>query len=296
MGKIIDISGKRVGSLLILNEHKKMNGYIHWKCLCDCGNIKYINGASLRRKNGTQSCGCYNRTKLLGHAFGEWMVLKSAGVDKNGHAIYTCVCSCGAVSDLTADNLERGMSRSCGCKKVEFMCDTFESKYGVRHVLATKEFVDKSKKTLMRNYGVEHITQNKDIRAKIEATNIRKYGVPNPAQNPEIMKKILKSSSSTYTTKHWFSNEDIMCQGSYEKKTVEYFNANKIDYNWQVQIFLMPNGRTYRPDCYLPDEDKWVEIKGYFRKDAEEKWNWFHKEYPNSELWNEKILKQKGIL
>ena len=30
--------------------------------------------------------------------------------------------------------------------------------------------------------------------------------------------------------------------------------------------------------------------------DAREKWDWFHKEYPNSELWNKKKLQNMGIL
>jgi len=58
----------------------------------------------------------------------------------------------------------------------------------------------------------------------------------------------------------------------------------------------MPDGRTYRLDLYLIDEDKYVEIKGYFRKDAQEKWDWFHKTHTNSELWNKKKLKELKIL
>ena len=69
----------------------------------------------------------------------------------------------------------------------------------------------------------------------------------------------------------------------------------KIDFDWQIK-FKMPNEKTYFIDCYLKDSDTYIEIKGYFRKDAEEKWNWFHKEYPNSELWNQKKLEELGIL
>ena len=52
----------------------------------------------------------------------------------------------------------------------------------------------------------------------------------------------------------------------------------------------------YRPDLYLPEGRLWVEIKGYFRKDAQEKWDWFHREHPNSELWDNKKLKEMEIL
>lgn len=57
----------------------------------------------------------------------------------------------------------------------------------------------------------------------------------------------------------------------------------------------MPDNKTYRPDCYLINKNLWIEIKGYFRNDAREKWDWFHEKYPNSELWNKKALKGIGI-
>ena len=95
--------------------------------------------------------------------------------------------------------------------------------------------------------------------------------------------------------KHWKTQEDIICTGSYERKVVEYFNQNKIDFEWQIK-FNMPDGRVYFVDALLKDSDVYVEIKGYFRKDAEEKWNWFHEKHSNSELWNEKKLKKMGIL
>ena len=59
----------------------------------------------------------------------------------------------------------------------------------------------------------------------------------------------------------------------------------------------MPNGKTFRPDCYLIGKRKpWIEIKGYFRQKNKEKWDWFHKKYPNSELWDKKKLKEMKII
>ena len=52
---IVDISNKRFGSLLVLpidNVYRK-NGITYWKCLCDCGNTKFINGRSLRTNKTT---------------------------------------------------------------------------------------------------------------------------------------------------------------------------------------------------------------------------------------------------
>ena len=156
--------------------------------------------------------------------------------------------------------------------------------------------VEKRRQTNLKKHGVEWALQNKNIKEKRKQNNLTKYGVESPMQNPEIALKVAKAQNNSFILTHWYSHEEIVCVASYEKKTVEYFNKNKIDYNWQVQTFLMPNGKTFRPDCYLPDENKWIEIKGYFREDAQEKWEWFHKEYPNSELWDKKKLKEMKIL
>ncbi len=128
------------------------------------------------------------------------------------------------------------------------------------------------------------------------ATNFKKYGVDHVSQNTEIGLKIAKRTNTSKLIMHWKTGEELVCVGSYEAKTVNYLNLNKINYLWQPTTFKMPIGKTYRPDLYLEDQDKWVEIKGYFRKDALEKWNWFQSEYPNSELWDQKKLKELGIL
>ena len=145
---------------------------------------------------------------------------------------------------------------------------------------------------LRGNRGCEKCEQ-----LKREQTCFDRFGVRYPMQNIEIAIKSARNQTISTTLTHWLSKEDIICQASYEVKVVDgYFNPKHIVYNWKPKIFIMPDGRTYMPDCYLPDSDIWIEIKGYFRKDAEEKWNWFHAQYPNSELWNEEKLIDLGIL
>ena len=107
--------------------------------------------------------------------------------------------------------------------------------------------------------------------------------------------KSAENSNQIVSFKHWKCSKDIKCRGTYEVAVIEHLNKNQIDYNFQPQTFLMPIGYTYTPDLYLPDQDLWVEIKGYFWGDAEEKWNWFHREYSNSELWNKQKLKDLGL-
>lgn len=134
-----------------------------------------------------------------------------------------------------------------------------------------------------------------EVKRKIKDTWNKKYG-GHPIFDKIISDKQIKKVNRIFILKHWFSQEEILCKGTWEKQVVEWLNRNKIDYNFHPQCFYVNENSRYTPDLYLPDRDLWVEIKGYFRKDAEEKWNWFHKEYPNSELWDKKKLKEMGIL
>jgi hypothetical protein len=105
-----------------------------------------------------------------------------------------------------------------------------------------------------------------------------------------------KKMNNAQISQHWKTGESLICVGSYEIKTVHYLNCNKIEYLWQTKKFFLPDNRTYRPDVYLFKENKWIEIKGYFWGDAKEKWDWFHSQYSNSELWDKQKLQAIGIL
>ncbi len=139
--------------------------------------------------------------------------------------------------------------------------------------------------------------QNHPIAGNIKRKNtmLDKYGVENGSQNTEIALKIKSSNISTIKY-HWKSGKEIVCQGGYESKVVDHFNANQTDFHWQPKTFTMPNGKTYRPDAYLPEQDLWIEIKGYMRPDAQIKWDWFKSEHPTAELWDQKRLKKMRIL
>jgi hypothetical protein len=55
-----NLSGTRVGKLLIQEPLHSRSGCWYWKCLCDCGNIKILSSTQLSSKHYS-SCGCYRR-------------------------------------------------------------------------------------------------------------------------------------------------------------------------------------------------------------------------------------------
>lgn len=121
-------------------------------------------------------------------------------------------------------------------------------------------------------------------------TCIAKYGVESTNQVKSVQDKQINSHNKRKLYKHWKTNESLIAMGNFECIVIEKLNENKIDYEWQNKIFTMPNGKTYRPDVFLIKQNLWIEIKGYFRNDAKQKWEWFHKEYPNSQLWQDKYI------
>jgi len=61
-GKFIDIKGKKFNRLTVIEKSHVAHKTVYWKCICDCGKTKIVNGVALR-KNKTKSCGCINAPK-----------------------------------------------------------------------------------------------------------------------------------------------------------------------------------------------------------------------------------------
>lgn len=105
MPKSIDMTGKRFGSLLVIerteNDH---SGYARWKCLCDCGNYTVVRGANLRA-GAVRSCGClktkgWHRSHSMSKTriYKTWCAMKSrcnnpkdrSYKDYGGRGIHVC--------------------------------------------------------------------------------------------------------------------------------------------------------------------------------------------------------------
>jgi len=127
-------------------------------------------------------------------------------------------------------------------------------------------------------------------------TFIKKTGYPHALCNPVTAQKAMRSSNKSYIERHWKTGQELVCTGSYELAVVLFLNQKQIFFEWQPKSFQTSLGTHYIPDLYLPDQDLWVEIKGYMRPHSKVKWDWFHAEHPNSELWNLSKLKELRIL
>lgn len=115
--KIIDLTGKRFGKLVVIERNQELheNQKVFWKCRCDCGKTKNVVTSSLRKNGGTRSCGCnrVRRVVNIGDRFGKLVVIKKVQEFSN---IWECRCDCGNHINTTGFELihiRRGCSISC---------------------------------------------------------------------------------------------------------------------------------------------------------------------------------------
>jgi hypothetical protein len=135
VGRLIDLTGKRFGKLVVLYrvEVKGVGGShkIKWMCRCDCGTENTRDGSSLRR-GASRSCGaCVKNQDITGRTFHRWRVVNRTTDMGN----WNCVCECGTEKVVNIYELLRGNSKSCGCLAREIVIERNKSlaKYGAEH-------------------------------------------------------------------------------------------------------------------------------------------------------------------
>ena len=124
-----DLTEQKFGRLTVLKKAEdRMNKCGHkvvrYECQCECGTIKEIDAAELR-KGSTLSCGCLakeqsklrNLKDLTGKHFGKLVVIKQLESAKYGKSTMTkwlAKCECGSTIEVFGNALRKGQI-SCGC-------------------------------------------------------------------------------------------------------------------------------------------------------------------------------------
>jgi len=123
--QIKDLTGQTFGRLTVTSQCEKRakDGCVIWNCVCECGNTNQVSGKILR-SGDSKSCGCLNAdqiqsrrvTGLSGQTFGRLTVTSQTDKrGKSGDILWNCICECGNTKLVSANNLKRGLVKSCGC-------------------------------------------------------------------------------------------------------------------------------------------------------------------------------------
>jgi hypothetical protein len=120
----VDLVGQRFGKLRVLEatSERDNKGRLRWHCECDCGNRTKVSTDVLRRKKWpTRSCGCAQKLGFVaGQRFGRLIVIDEVErLGRKGNSIWNCQCDCGVLTRTRGDRIKNGITRSCGCLKLE---------------------------------------------------------------------------------------------------------------------------------------------------------------------------------
>lgn len=122
MGKPrVDITGQPFGLLKAIEPTGETgsSGAI-WRCECRCGGEKNVGLQNLKRGK-VKSCGCMKNGRkmedLSDQEFGYLKAIEPTDKRSSGSVIWRCECICGAIHEVPAEALKRGLTKSCGCKR-----------------------------------------------------------------------------------------------------------------------------------------------------------------------------------
>jgi|GWRWMinimDraft_13_1066021.scaffolds.fasta_scaffold01118_8 hypothetical protein len=298
--KFNDLSGKRFNSILVIRRHyparRKPSGatYVDYECVCDCGHELIISAGSLKRIKHCSVCGHKEgglklRTYDIGKKVGSRILI--ARNDDRSVDVYCELCN----KTETFSHII-SLNDRCPCESHIAASKTYKEKTGFDNPSQNPEIKQQKRETTFKNYGTEYPSQNPEIQLRQQATCIEKYGVPFASQNAEVALKLAKASNDSAILFHWQTNKEIIVRASYEYSVALYLNQHQIPYDWQIP-FKLSNNTTYLCDLYLPNDNKYVEIKGWWRDDAKIKFDLVQTDHPELtfEVWNKEKLNKLGI-
>ncbi|MDO4289024.1 MAG: transcriptional regulator [Eubacterium sp.] len=118
-----DLTGRQFGEWTVLRRAPNRRGRVHWLCRCSCGTQREISAKALK-SGRTTMCKSSRHTTLRSHCdlagrrFGKLMALHMTdGRSPKGSVMWCCLCDCGRMADVSADDLVWGNTKSCGCLK-----------------------------------------------------------------------------------------------------------------------------------------------------------------------------------
>jgi len=168
----LNLLGKKIGFLTVLSEAEKIGESRVWNVQCECGNKKTIRQGNLITRGGKFGCGCKRKKIFIeGQTFNYLTAIKRTNDNKN-RTIYLCKCVCGNITNVRAESLMSGHTKSCGCKSREITAialtkNILGEKYGLLTVIEKADNIDGDTAWVVKcNCGTIKILRSEALRNK----------------------------------------------------------------------------------------------------------------------------------
>ena len=243
--KLIDLTNQRFGILTVLSRAENQGKTVMWNCRCDCGKQTIVSGNNLRRGH-TKSCGCLktlagqktglrNKQDLTNQQFGFLTVLKDSKERRNNHEVmWACKCICGKIVKVSTNDLKRGSTRSCGCKKQELNAQTrtksmIGKKFGKLTVISLNDTKDSD---LSYNYLCKCDCGNLKIAngVSLRSGEVASCGCLTKSLGEQNIRKILQENNIPFESEKTF-NDCIFPDTKKAARYDFYINNRLIEYD-----------------------------------------------------------------
>lgn len=177
-----------------------------------------------------------------GRIYGQLTVVAFGGMSRDGRSTWVCKCSCGRHSRPTGTNLQKGISRSCGCHKREV-----QQSLGQR-VTTHGDTINKTKSPEYRAYTNAKARCNnpRNIRYSLYGARGIEFRF---ASFPEFLDAVGRKPGTNY------SLDRIDNDGHYEVGNIRWLNNTEQVRNRRVTKTYTHNGQTF-------PLAEWAEITG----------------------------------
>lgn len=200
------------------------------------------------------------------------------GVTLQVKALFKTRCVVCDVERETRLNLERTKKHPWMCASCAIAAEWRDGAYAASHVEALRAAVTPEK------------------RAKLSAISRRNWCDPairlRMSQDRDRFAQARKAAATRYAraladpkryrTTHGkrISVDGVMMRSTYEARFARAMSARALKWEYEPRWFALSTAKLYMPDFYVVDLDTYVEVKGWWRDDAREKFDAFIREYP----------------
>jgi hypothetical protein len=190
---------------------------------------------------------------------------------------YCCdKCGCPYSSSL---EFERDKKHPWHCKACAISLEWTDPTYRTIHVVALKKANSTPEAKARISVLSKMNWNNNDIRRRM----LTRDASASSAKGKLTRVRNLLSGKTTYPITHGkrVLVGSTWMRSTYEARFAMFLISNAIEWTYEPKWFDVGEGKTYLPDFYVPNLDVYVEVKGWWRDDARQKFDAFVRLYPD---------------
>ena len=89
---------------------------------------------------------------------------------------------------------------------------------------------------------------------------------------------------------------EVTMRSSWEVRVADYLTELNKEWLYEPTTFKLTDVLSYRPDFYVPEDNIYIEVKGWLREEDQYKVELFREQGFKIYIWDRKVLENKGLI